>query len=157
MKLHGKRIDVAIETLVLPRRSGNLVFRAKAVTSYEAFEKLCPHPVPPMIQRKGQPAAQDPTDKEYLKKMEEYGTYRTNWMILESLKATEGLEWETVEENNPGTWGNYSKELEASGLGQVEIMKIINLCIDANGLNEKKIEAATQAFLASMAATPEQP
>ncbi len=154
MKLHGKKIDPASETLVLPRSSGDLVFIATAVASYENFDKLCPHPVPPTIKRPGQPEAQDTTDKDYLKALDQWASCRTAWMIIESLNATPGIEWETVKPSEPTTWLNFQKELEASGLTQGECMRVINIVLDANGLNEKKIEAATKNFLAGAAAKP---
>lgn len=152
MKLHGKKIDPATETLVLPRATGDLVFIATAVPSYENFEKLCPHPVPPTIKRPGEVDAQDTTDKAYVKAINLWAEYRTAWMIIESLKATPGLEWETITENTPASWPNFQKELESSGLSSNEVMRVINIVLDANGLNEKKIEAATKNFLAGAAA-----
>lgn len=154
MKLNGKKIETAIEIVVIPRSTGDLVFKAKAISAYDDFNKLCPTPVPPTIKRPGQPESQDTTDPAFKKAMDLWASAHTNWMIIESLKATEGLEWETVIPNDPGTWGNFQNELESSGLAQNEIIRIVNIVLDANGLNDKKIEAATKAFLASTAATP---
>ena len=73
-------------------------------------------------------------------------------MILKSLEATEGLEWETVKMDDPETWLNYEKELKDSGLSPIEVGRIVGICMSANGLDERKMEAARDAFLAEQQA-----
>ena len=73
-------------------------------------------------------------------------------MILQSLRATDGLEWETVNYSDPTTWYAYKVELEKSGLTTADTSRIMSLVISANGLDQKKIDEATKAFLASQVA-----
>ncbi len=72
-------------------------------------------------------------------------------MILESLKATPNLEWESVNPSDPKTWGGYENELVDAGFSIPEISRVIDCVFDANGLNQKKIDEATKRFLAGQA------
>ncbi len=150
MKMNGRKLSgPSTEVVVIPKRDGELVFKAQAVLSYEDFYKLCPKPIPPTIVRPGGIKSQNTEDKDYLKAIEAWAANQTSWMILQSLKATPELEWETVDPVQPNTWDNYQKELKAAGLSDPEINRIVMCVIDANGLNNKKIDEATAAFLAS--------
>jgi hypothetical protein len=153
MKIKGKKLDApVVETIVIPRVDRDIVFQAKAVRSYADFDALCPRPIPATIMRPDGTQSQDVEDPEFKKAIETWAMNRSNWMILKALEATEGLEWETVKMNDPSTWGNYGKELEETNLSQIEINRIINICITANGLDQAKIDKATESFLAGQAA-----
>jgi len=149
MKIKGKSIDQpSEEVIVFPRGDGNLVFRAKPVTNYKDFDKICPEPKPRGTMKPGGVVSQDIEDPEYKKAMEDWATSKTHWMILKSLEATEDLEWETVNMSDPSTYENYVKELEESGLTAVEASKLFEIVQVACGLNQDKIDEATKAFLA---------
>lgn len=151
MKLNGQTIKKPEdEVVVIPRRDGDLVFKARAV-DFADFLKLYPQPTPPVMLMKGGAKSVNVEDKEYKKAVEVWATQRTNWMIIKSLEATEGFEWETVKLDNPDTWGNFNKEFEDSGLTAVEVNAILNAVLDACGLNQKKIDEATKRFLAGQA------
>jgi hypothetical protein len=81
--------------------------------------------------------------------MVKYSQYRYAWIMIESLKATENLEWETIQSDKPETWLNFEKELQDSGLSGIEIGRIANGVLEANCLNEDKITEARNRFLAS--------
>jgi hypothetical protein len=153
MRLFDKPVEaLPEETVVIPRQSGDLVFKAKAVLDYDEFDAICKRPTPPLRMLKGgeeKPVFDDPAFK---KLMEEYAANRFNWMILKSLSATPGLFWDTVDMADPSTWGNYQTEL-ASVLSIMQINAIISAVINACGLDEAKIQEATKSFLAGQAAT----
>lgn len=154
MKINGVKVEGAYEeVVVIPRITGNLVFRARAIADYERFEKLCPQPKAPFIQYAGHAqATQNIEDPDYLEKFQEWAEQKSHWMILESLKATEGLEWETVEMGDSSTWKNYSNEMTESGLSPAEQARIVMCVSQANGLDQSKIDEATASFLADQAA-----
>jgi hypothetical protein len=68
--------------------------------------------------------------------------------VITSLRATEGLEWDKIQYNNPDTWKLYKEELKESGFSSFEVDKIINGVMSANCLDEDKIEQARRSFLA---------
>jgi len=157
MKMHGKKIEGPnVETVVIPRSdpSPDLVFKAAAVLDYDEFEAILPAPEPPIIVRPGGEQTKNIDDPKYLEKVSSYGDKRTHWMILTSLKATDGLEFETVKMSDPETWINYREEMKAAGLSPFEVSKVIGAVIDACGLNQVKIDEATKRFLAGQVATP---
>jgi hypothetical protein len=153
MKMFGKKnLKPDVEIAVVPRREGNLVFKAQPVTEFDDFDKLCPMPQAPIIQKRGGEESRNVEDVAYKASLDAWATMRTDWMIVKSLQATEGLEWETVNLAECSTWTNYKTELMASGLTPIEINTVIQAVVDACGLNQKKIDEATKSFLAGQAA-----
>jgi len=151
MKINGIKFDgPAEDILVIPMcTKGEMVFKIRCVTNYADFEKMVKEPTPPLIMRRGQTTAlPNYDDAGYKKKVTEYITKQTHYMILKSLETTDGLEWDSVNINDPDTWGNYEKELKAAGLGDIHIGKIVRSISEVNGLSEAKMEEAKQRFLA---------
>jgi hypothetical protein len=91
---------------------------------------------------------QDFEDKEYLAEVKAYGTQKYNYIVLESIKSPD-LEWETVNYDNPATWGNWESEFKASGFSQGEINHILIGVSIANSFNQDKLDEAKKRFLAS--------
>ena len=151
MKMNGKTIEgMKPEVIVIPKGGVDYVFKAAPVLNYDDFEKLCPVPVAPTIVRPGGVESADATDKDYLGKIEKWSQYKVAWMVLTSLKATDELIWDTVDEANPDSWNNYRDEL-ALNFTDVEISLIFDLVMNACGLNQDKIDEATKRFLATQA------
>lgn len=149
MKYGGKKIEGRnIEILVLPRGEQKIVFKAQAVDITEEFEKLVPVPEPPMVLKPGGIKEKQLSDPDYLKRLDDYGASRTDFLIINSLKVTKELEWETIDFKKPETWKNWQKELIESGFIDVERLHIINLVMKANALDERLLEQARQDFLA---------
>lgn len=149
MKMNGMKLECPNEVvLVLPRQDGDLVFKAKAVTSYEEFDAVCAEPKPQIRTLKGGVQQEMVTEPAYLKAIAEHNQKRMCWIFLKSLQATEGLEWETVKYDDPNTWANYIDELKSSGFSAVEINRINTAVLQANCLDEEKLESARKAFLA---------
>lgn len=155
MKIKGVKVKSAYEEVVVfPRTTGpNLVFTARAVSDYDSFNKLCPQPEPPSIVYAGETTPRkNVEDPSYRKAFLEWAEQQSHWMVLESLKATEGLEWETVKYEDPTTWKNYQNEMREAGLTDAEQARIIKIVSLVNGIDQSKIDEATNSFLASRAA-----
>jgi hypothetical protein len=153
VKIQGKTFS-GPDTIpvVIPRSDGDVVFKAQAVLDFSDFDALCPVPEPPGVIKPGNVRTKDPEDADYLEAMDVWAIKRTNWMILKSLDATEGLEWETVDKSDPETWDNFRTEMQNSGFTIVEVGRIIATVTEACGLNQDKIDEATERFLAAQAA-----
>lgn len=153
MKIQGKTFSgPATVPVVIPRPDGDIVIKCQSVLDFDEFEALVPTPEPPEVLRPGGIKTTDPTDKKYQKALDDYSVLRTNWMILKSLEATKGLEWDTVVMSDPKTWDNFRSEMTASGFSPVESGRIILAVTEACGLNQEKIDEATERFLAEEAA-----
>lgn len=154
MKLNGRKATVNVVTEIFIREGQEpLVFKASAIMDGDEFGKLVPEPTPPSILRPGATASvPDYTDSEYIKKIQKRQTLQTFWMILKSLMATPGLEWETVDLNDPSSWPNINDELQEFGLSNVEKSKLIQAVMRANSLDERFIEAAKERFIRSQQA-----
>ncbi len=152
MKIAGKKIEgVNTEICVIPRGEGEpIVFTCKAVLDMKDFEKLCPVPKPPVVIKPGGKRFEDTESPSYKAQLDSHNKMRMDYMFLKSLEATEDLEWETVKLSDPSTWENYSKEFTASGLSQIEQMRIYNTFAVANCLDEGRIEQARKDFLAGV-------
>lgn len=151
MRLNGKKLQSPnLELIVLPRGDGeNIILKAQAVLDMTVFEELCPRPEPGIITYKNGTRKPDEDNPRFRQLIREYGEKRTAYMILKSLEATPDLEWEICDISDPDTWLKYSEELKESGFSEVEINRIIMGVLNANSLNDAKIEEARNHFLAS--------
>lgn len=147
-----KNIDLnepRVEYLVLPRGGNNIVIKAKAIYSFEEFDKIVEQPKPPTILLPGEIKSLDYNDKDFLNKLDHYSRLRLSWLVIQSLSATEDLTWEKVT-NDPSTWNLWETELEEAGFSSIEKNKIFDLVQTACGMNQTKIDEATKSFLALM-------
>ena len=149
MKISGQPISrPKDEIVVIPRDGQNVVFKAQAILDYSEFEKLCPEPEAPI--RKYPDGREEVliNDSKYLKKRSDWASKRSSWLIIESLRVTDGLEWETVTYSDPSTWDNYRTELETT-FTTGEINAIIGGVMLANSLDDSRFEEAKNQFLAT--------
>lgn len=150
MRFNGKVVkNDNIAIAAIPRSTGDIVFIAKPVLNYAKFDELCPMPKAPLITEPGKTPYPDVTDDKYIASLQSYSAKRTSWLMLESLKDTPGLEWDTVSYTDPSTWEGHVKELEDSGFTPREINEIHGAVIKANNLDDSQLEAARNRFLAS--------
>lgn len=146
MKVNGIPVTAPPdEVLVLPREGSPLVFKARAVDSWDEFNKLCKEPEPPKIQTK-EGVQDDYDDKGYKSALVSYYAKQNAYLLIKSLEPS-NIEWTKVKLDNPNTWTLWSEEMRDAGLTPKEAERIVQLCIDANCLNEAKLEAARKAFL----------
>jgi hypothetical protein len=150
MKVNGKVVDQPNEVLlVLPRDSGDLVFKFRAVVDSKAFEKMCPEPSPPKVKRTGGEVTFNFEDKDFKRSLNEWAARQTHWQFLTSINATEGLEWSRVILNDPGTWHLWRVEMEEAGFSIGELNAIWSHFVKANSLSTSLIEEARARFLSS--------
>ncbi len=151
MKLKGKKLEGPQErVVVLPRQQGeNLIFKFAAVLEMDNFDKLCPIPEPKEILKPGGNRVLDIESKEYREALDDWAMKKTHYMYLKSIEATDDLEWETVDMNDPDTWENYGEELLEAGLTEAERLKLLQVYSEVQGLDQSKIDAATKSFLAT--------
>jgi len=137
------------EVLVLPRGEQQIIIRAQSVLDMDTFDKLCPEPKAPGRRTKDG-FVPNPDDPSYKDMLNAYQSKRLAYLVIQSLKPSE-IEWDTVREDNPSTWDNYLNDLKAGGLSNIEINRIIVCVMQANSLDESKLEAARKLFLAGQA------
>jgi len=131
--------------LVLPRAEQNIVFRARGLKSMEEFEAKCPVPKPPGKITKDGWVAND-TDPTYQQIQSEYAKKRLGFIVVRSLEVSE-IEWDTVKSEDPRTWPNWEKDLKEGGLSQIEANRVLALVMEANALDEAKLQKARESFL----------
>jgi hypothetical protein len=153
MKIDGKTYDKPnAKYIVFPRQDGNIVFKATAILDYGEFDSLIKKPEAPKIMKRGETTAKpNYEDKGYQDLLDEWVNKKTEWLFLKTIEGTAGLKWDTVDMNDPNTWGNYMAEMK-SCLTDMEIARLLFLVNEVNGLDQSKIDEATQSFLASQAA-----
>jgi hypothetical protein len=149
MKINGKVYNTPnVEYIVIPRPDGDIIFQAQAILDMDEFDKLCPRPVAPMGMVPGGKPQPDTSDQSYKLSVADYGERRFNFIIVYSLRATEGLEWDSVSLIDPSSWGNFKKDLKAACFVDREIQMVIEGCLAANSLSETRVEEARSRFLA---------
>jgi hypothetical protein len=152
MKLRGKTISGPnIEYIVIPRHDGDLVFKAQAVLDMAEFEELVKLPKPGKKMLPGGKVVEDRDDAAFRSGVKDYADKRYAFIILKSLSATDGLEWDTVKLSDPDTWLGWDKEMEKAGCTFNEINLIQVGIAAANGLSQDKLDEARARFLASLA------
>lgn len=153
MRMHGKKLERPNrEIIAIPRADGeDIIFIAQAVLDYVQFDAMCPQPKPGVKILKGGEKQLDFESPTFKAELSAYSSRKYAWMVLQSLKETPGLEWETVDYGNPDSWNNFEKELRSSGFSDVEMQRIMKGVSDANCLNEDKVEEARKRFLAGTA------
>lgn len=131
------------EILVLPRGNKNIVFRAQGVPDLDAFHAQVPEPKLPMkMTQKGlEPDTENPN---YKGARDEYVKRRMSYLVVASLKD---IEWDTVDENRPGTWSNWESDMKKAGLNQFECNLVFQLVLSANSLDDTKLAKARESFL----------
>ena len=135
--------------LVLPRGESQIVFRAKGLKDMTEFNAICPLPkAPGKLTKDGfVPNTNDPS---YQQVLQQWSSKRLGYMVARTLEPTE-IEWDTVDIKNPETWGNWENDLKSAGLSQFECNRVTSLVLEANSLDDDKIEKARAVFLAGQA------
>lgn len=153
MKIAGREVKGKNrKTVVLPREGQDpIVFVAEAISDFGRLNDFLPVPEPPVVTKPGGVVEKNFKDKGYQQQMINYNTRRMAWVFLQSIKPS-NIEWATVDENDPSTWTNYLKELQEAGFSAIEIGRIGDAVLEANCLDEDKLEAARQVFLRGQAA-----
>lgn len=151
MKINGRKLSGAnVEWVIIPRSDGDLVFKATAVLDASRFDTLCKEPKAPLVSKPGKKPERDFNDPEYKDELETYGRKRWAFIFLETFRYSDGLEWETVNYDDPNTWLNYESELKEAGFTNSECQLLYKGMAVANNLNQEKIEEARNRFLASL-------
>ena len=150
MKINGKTISKPKnEIVVIPRDGEDFVFEVQAVLDFKQFDSVCPEPQPVMKtnQKTGQ-SVKNITHPVYVEATKKYNENRINYMIIKSLEATDGIEWETVDMTDPSTWSSYEDELRDCGLTEYEMSLLVRAVMKVNGLSEEIYNEAKKRFLA---------
>lgn len=148
MKIQGKKVEAPKPTIVaFAREDGDVVFQVGAVLDFAPFDAICQEPkLTEVVMADGRKEYKD--DHFYQANVRKYNKRRLDWMILQSLRSTPGLEWERVNLEDPDTWELYEDELRET-FNQGEINNLISAVINANSANEDKMREAKERFLAT--------
>lgn len=146
MKIGGIEVKGPNEVLlVLPREENDIVIKARAVLDMTEFEEHCPEPKPPSRQTKGgfEHIIDDPG---YKQQMENHSERQLGYLVVKSLEPSE-IEWDLVDINKPSTYTKWQEDFQAAGLSTIEVNRVMQVVMEANALDESKLEAARQVFL----------
>ena len=149
MRIGGVLVEgPAQEFLILPRGEQVLVIRAQAV-NLDEFDVLCPEPKPPgKLTKDGW--IPDLDNESYRQIITNHNEKRIAYLVVKSLEPSD-IEWEKVKIENPSTWVGYVQDFKAAGLTTIEINRIVQCVMQANSLDEAKLEQARKVFLLGQA------
>jgi hypothetical protein len=156
MKIGGQEIRGPMEeVIVLPRADDQvIVLKARAVLDLKEFRRLCPEPVPKKMLKRGGEEVLNTSDPAYKAATQAWGELYIHYLTITSLQATDGgIEFDTVELTNPGTWKNWEQDFKNAGFSEMEINRVRAGVMTANALNEQKIKEARENFLHSQVAS----
>lgn len=147
MKIGGvdpKTLDNEV-FLVLPRQEQNIVFRARGLRNMAEFDERVPFPKPPgKLTKDGW--VPDDTNDSYQATLKEWNRKRTGYMVIHSLEPSE-IEWDTVDRDDPRSWPHWEEDLLNAGLTSIEVNRVLALVLEANALDEVKLQQARDSFL----------
>lgn len=126
----------------------DIIFKARAVLDFDEFDQLVKAPEPMVDIFPGGRKVPNTKHPKYLAALTAYSTKRMNWIILKSLEVTDGLEWDTVKMDDPETWDKYQEDFKSAGISIAEVNLIIQAVLQANSMDETKLEEARNRFLA---------
>lgn len=141
------------KTIIIPRGEGeDLIFTCGPVLSYDEFDKICPEPLPPLVTKTGGEKYHDFNDPKHKERLKERSIKRGAWSILQALKHTEGLVFETVDINNPDTYPNLYSELDQClTIGEQSLL--FESLSELNSPSKETQKQAFDRFVASQAGT----
>lgn len=152
MKLKGKKGTPPKPVKVVIFRENddgdpdNLIFLCGAVLDLDKFEKVCPMPKPPLTTNlKLGTQVHDTNDPRYKKRIDLWHDQKVDYLVIRSLEATPGLEWEKVNIKKPDSWHGFRDELREF-LTDQEMGRIIGGCFDANNPSENRRKEALDVF-----------
>jgi hypothetical protein len=148
MKYKGQKIKGKNEEIIpIFRKEGNIIFVAKSVQNWERFENLVEEPQPPTITKPGGVKVEDRNSASYKELLGKYAETKTDFLVIESLRNSPDLEWESIDYEKPNTWVNWRKELKESDFTEIEISRVLVGVMRANSLDESMIDEARSDFL----------
>lgn len=156
MKLEGHDLSrESVELVPIPRgydketgeKIPDITFVCQKVKSYKEFDALCKMPQPPKVVKKGGVEEKNFDDETYKAKMTKHNRARYDYVIIKSLAATPGLEWETIKFADQNTWSNWEQELEDAGFTQAERGMIQDGVLKANSVTNQRMQEALANFL----------
>lgn len=146
MKIGGVTPTPLDALLVLPRTHGeDIVFHAKPV-SLEKFHELCPAPKP-SVRKMADGSKQRVESDAYKTNVALWLEKKYDYTVIYSLVPSE-IEWDEVKLGDPSTWKKWRSEFKDGGLCAQEVERVLALVAEANSLDESKLKAAREAFLA---------
>ena len=131
--------------------NNDIVIECRAVLDYSKFDAMVPEPEPPMSKRPGQDkATPNPEHPTFIKAVQKYSMLKANWMYIQSMSGTPGMEWEQVKLDDPQTWERWPEELrETLHMTESELIRLTSHIHSVNGMDDAKIEEARKRFLAT--------
>jgi hypothetical protein len=149
MRINGEDLEgVNEDILVLPRGKGDIVFKGKALHDFDEFDRLMPMPKAPRILKKNV-SVEDASDPGFKQQRAAYEVLRFAYMVIKTLEPS-NIEWDNVKLEDPSTWNSWADEL-ANHLSVFEQRQVIDFIHKVNTLDQAKIDAARNAFLAGLA------
>lgn len=152
MRINGRVVQGKNrKTVVLPREGEEaIVIIAEAVSDIDGVFEFIQMPEPPVIQ-KPTGIEKNFADKGYKEQLQHFNVRRMAWIMIESLKPS-NIEWSLVREDDPSTWTKWGQEFKEAGFSPMEVSRITDAVLEANALDEEKLEAARKVFLHGQAA-----
>lgn len=152
MKIAGKTPSKNEDVVVFKRTDGDIIFKLTPVQNFDAFIAACPTPEVPKQLLPGKGQVGMPNDPAYKAAVAHVNVQLMNYIILESVKNTPDLEWETVKMDDPTTWGNWETELREAHFLSPELEYLLQKVLQVNALDDSKLEEARDSFLAEQQA-----
>lgn len=113
------------------------------------FNSICPYPQPPVkvvVKNGVEHREENLYDKKYLDDVAERSDLRTYFTLFHALKDDTNIKFSLSDITSIEQLISFRKEIQDSGLGDGEIIKIYTAAIEAGGVTTADIEKAKVGF-----------
>lgn len=150
MKVQGIKPGAFEDCAAFQRGDSRIVFIIRAPMDLKPFELICPRPNPAIKKMADGRVLTDDNEPGYIEALLNWGSIRQDWIYIETLKYTEGLEWEKVKLDDPQTFKFWDEELREI-LVPLEYRYLTDKMIRINALSVEKLDEVRESFLVERA------
>ena len=150
MKIKGRTYQPKPEHIAFPRGEDHIGFIISPTVDWTEFDNYYPEPQAPWLTEPGKDPIRDLKDTDYLADIAKRNESRTAYLIIKSIETTPDLIWDKVDISKKNTWELWKQEFTDLGLKESEITKLVNAIYEMTTVDQRKMDAARDAFLLSL-------
>jgi hypothetical protein len=143
-------VPVLTRLVVIPYGDISIPFYLRALTKedYEALAKILPEPTAPIVHKADGSSFPDLKDSTYQAAVMRRNIAIYHYWFLRSIDYEKTqLKFDTVDMNDPDTWGNYESEMRAHGFTPSAIAKLREEADELNLVTDESVRKARERFL----------
>lgn len=151
MKMPGLEAPEPSQRIVAFKRPGGkwISFTVRGVDRFDDFQKMCPLKKPSWSMDASGRKTYNTNSPEYQKYLAAQNKKFDDWLLIESITEPSSIEWDTVDRNDPETFGNWETELIEKGISAGERRRITLAVEEVNNITDQSVQETMADFLST--------